>query len=161
MRKAKNGECLDWLLENAISFKGSNCLIWPYSICGAGYGQLTIGGKRKNSHRVVCEIVNGPQPALNYEAAHDCGVRNCVNPNHIRWDTRKNNLMDRIKHETANRGEKHGLAKLSTDDVLKIRSLKGLIPQVEIAKIFNISKQHVSRLIKKENWDWLQEGATS
>ena len=52
------------------------------------------------------------------------------------------------------RGENHGNAKLTGDQVLKIRKLynSGKYTQSRLAEIFKISRSHISKIISKKNW---------
>ena len=88
-----------------------------------------------------------------FVACHNDG--NCRN-NHIsnlRWDTQKNNLADTLKHGTRIRGEKHKLAKLTVQDILKIRELhKSGYTALEIAKIFPCSRRNISGILSGEKW---------
>lgn len=75
-----------------------------------------------------------------------CSVDGCVNPRHLRWDSRAGNLADRLTHGTDHRGEKAPWAKLTDSDILEIIALKGLLSQKEIALGFNVDPSHVSRI---------------
>ena len=48
-------------------------------------------------------------------------------------------------------GENHGLAKLTAEQVLEIRSMRG-VKQVHIAKLYGIDQSHVSNIINGKNW---------
>jgi len=56
------------------------------------------------------------------EACHDPdpNPHNCSLGN-LRWDTRKNNHADKIKHGTAQRGDNHGKSRLRESDIPVIR----------------------------------------
>lgn len=85
---------------------------------------LKEGGTRTVvcAHRVVALAFIGPQPSEGHEIAHNNGSRLFNHYSNLRWATRKQNAADMQHHETAQKGEKNGRAKLSTDDVRNIRA---------------------------------------
>jgi hypothetical protein len=65
--------------------KTDTCWMWT--------GPLSHGYGRHNqfrAHRVAYELTNGPIPD-GMEIDHECRVRQCVNPEHLRLATRKQN----------------------------------------------------------------------
>ena len=89
---------LDFILD-AIQTDVDDCILWPYATDPSGYGSVKYKGKKVNTHRLVCLLVYG-EPEGNLDAAHRCGVRACVNRNHLRWATRKENVKDSIDDGT-------------------------------------------------------------
>jgi hypothetical protein len=132
-----------WLGEH-VGYDGEDCLIWPFGKCN-GYGVLGSPAIRsvRYAHRVMCELVNGPCPGENYEAAHECGngKLGCVHPLHVKWKTKSENQQDRMKHGTQATGKR---SKISYAEAEEIRSLKGQMTQQEIADKFGISRANVS-----------------
>jgi len=68
------------------------CWLWVAGLQGGGYGQLWVNGKHEQSHRISYEFANGDIPD-NLEIDHICRVRTCVNPNHLRAVTHKENVL--------------------------------------------------------------------
>lgn len=153
------GEVQDYFYNVVMTYQGDDCLTWPYSTDGNGYGNIAFGGSGRYAkvHRLACQLVNGPPPTPDYEAAHNCGKGSsgCCNPNHLRWATRSENQMDRVEHGTSNRGSQHGMSKLVEDDVLVIASLKGRMSQSKIAKMFGVSQPNIVAIHKGYRWGWL------
>ena len=77
--------------EKIIRIPESGCWIWIASLNNKGYGQIS----GKYAHRVSYELVHGPIPdgAL---VLHSCDVSCCVNPNHLRLGSQKENMNDAI-----------------------------------------------------------------
>ena len=115
------GAALEWLLEYALPERASDCLLWPFTSSHNGYGVVRLSGQIWPAHRLVCHLVYGQAPFERAEAAHSCGVRACVNPQHIRWATHLENIRDKYLHGTQTKGEAHSLAKLTDDAVRLIR----------------------------------------
>lgn len=136
---------LEWLLENA-NHASDECLQWPFSFKGNGYGQVAVNGKNSSAHRVACELANGLPPSDEYDAAHNCGNRACVNGRHLRWATAKENSADRIIHGTHREGEKAGPAKLTNEQAREIQVAAG--KQRDIARLYGVTQKVVS-LIKR------------
>lgn len=72
------------------------CWLWQGCLSTNGYGRV---GKRDYVHRVVAELHHGPCPD-GQEVRHLCGQRRCVNPAHLAYGTRSENMRDAIGHGT-------------------------------------------------------------
>ncbi len=153
------GEVQDYFYNVVMKYAREDCLLWPYSTDGYGYGTISFGGAGKYAkvHRLACHLVTGPPPSPDHEAAHNCGngAAGCCNPNHLRWATRSDNQRDRIAHGTSNRGSKHGMSKLVEDDVLTIAKMKGHVSQSKLAKMYGVSQPTVASIHSGLMWSWL------
>jgi hypothetical protein len=135
-----NGKTYQWLLDHK-DHDGDYCLIWPFSRNPNGYGQLGYLGKSGYSHRMMCELVHGPAPSPDHEAAHSCGNGHmgCAHPKHLSWKTRSENLLDCREHGTQARSCNGNKGRLTDEQVMQIRALKGKKTQDEIAFTFGVS----------------------
>jgi len=139
-----------------IANPGTDCIIWPYALSN-GYAEFADKGKVKRGHQVACEMANGPRPA-GAQSAHNCGRAACINPRHLRWATCAENHADRLIHGTSNRGSGNPMCVLSADDVRSIREAaatgkRGVLTRC--AERFGISVQHVSDIVHRKKWAWL------
>lgn len=152
----KRGET-NAFFDFALQYEGSDCLIWPYARDAAGYAQINFEGRVRYVHRDVCIKKNGG-PEDGMVAAHSCGKGHlgCVNPNHVRWATRKENAHDMIDHGTKAFGEKTTGAKISNQQAIEIKSLKGKMTQGEIARIYGLTRQAIGDIHKGRRWAWLK-----
>ncbi|WP_082582646.1 HNH endonuclease [Mesorhizobium sp. Root172] len=154
-----NGEPLRYVQEVVLSFTGEECLIWPYSGNGAGYGTVSINGKNRYVHRMACEKANGPAPTPRHEAAHTCGRGKigCVNPGHLVWKTHPENMKDSVDHGSSAKGTQAGSAKLTEENVREIRALHGQRSQKDIGEMFGVSRSLVSVIHARKSWGWLDD----
>lgn len=67
--------------------------------------------------------------------------------------------MDKVDHGLSNRGERHGMHKITTRDVRRIRQMHSDgHSQQFIGDVFGIAQQSVSEIITGKTWSWLREG---
>lgn len=131
-------------------------MLKPFLSLKGGYPQVTLSrvGKKylRNSHKLVAAAFIGPCPR-GQEVRHRDG--NASNPrlDNLRYGTRAENEADKVLHNKSNRGERHGMAKLTNADVSEIRSLVELnISQRAIADQFGIHQSSVSKIAKGGRW---------
>lgn len=136
-----------------LQYEGDECLIWPYAKGGQA-ARLSVFGKLRVVPRMVCEVVNGPPPSDEYEAAHECGNGHlgCVTKRHLSWKTPAGNAADRYIHGTQRFGESSPKSKITEDDVIEIRSLFGKETQVAIAKRYGLNQSTISVIQARKTW---------
>lgn len=153
-----HGEPMRWLLEHVV-YKGDECLIWPYMRNNDGYGLIRDSGKNKHfmAHRVMCELASGKPNDTKLLTAHNCGNGHlgCVNPNHLRWDTPKGNMADKIIHGRNNRGMKHPKCQLTEDQVREIRISHPTENISQLARRFGVTRTSIRYILIRRNWSWL------
>lgn len=132
----------------------TGCWEWTASQIGKGYGQYRLkdGEGSGYAHRVSWLIYKGDIPDGKY-VCHRCDNRICVNPDHLWLGTCADNQSDMARKARALRGERNPCAKLTEDQVRKIRQLldEGL-PQTQIAEMFGIQQMQVSRIKSRSRW---------
>ncbi|WP_421591087.1 HNH endonuclease [Shinella sp. M27] len=154
-RNATPGEGLRWIKEHA-GYDGSGCLFYPFEKTRHGYGTLIVDGRRCVASNIMCREAHGEPPSAGMEAAHECGNRPCVNPTHLRWDTRSGNQDDKHAHGTFLRWIE-SKSTLSASDVLRIRQLAGTVMQKEIAAEYGVTQTIISKIISRKRWGWLTD----
>lgn len=135
------------------------CWNWNAGRFESGYGAFGLCKKLVKAHRVSFKLHKGEIPE-GLMVLHSCDNRRCVNPDHLFAGTHQDNMEDRKKKGRAigaNKGEAHHLAKLSTEDVLKIRKAyeAGYTTHRELAAQFNVSDSAIGLILNRTNWKHL------
>lgn len=149
------GSLPGYLEDVVMTFEEDDCLLWPFAKTNAGYGVIRMDGKNVVVSRYVCERVHGRPPTPEHEAAHSCGNGHlgCVSLKHLSWKTPVENQADRIIHGTTNRGERHGMSKLTKQDVLNIRSSQET--NVALAHRYGVGVGSINNVLARRTWGWL------
>lgn len=150
--------------EAHVVLEMNECIRWPFGHSSSGYGKLYVGTSREDNrtehvHVLACLRVNGPKPP-GLQVAHAVGCpRDCFNPRHLRWDTVKGNLADRVADGTLRRGETHPRAKITEVQALEIkrRYANGGISMTTLAAEYGLEKTTVRTLIRGKTWKHLPD----
>lgn len=117
-----------------------------------GYIYISRGDRRHIPvHRLVCERRHGLHPGM--DTLHSCDNRACINPEHVTFGTRLQNMGDCSKRGRTSRGIKRPNAKLTDSQVLEIRNSKEI--QQRIADRLGISQGIVSDIKARKRWSHL------
>lgn len=104
-------------------------------------------------HRLVLEAFVGPCPD-EMECCHNDGnpLNNALD--NLRWDTKRANQADRVKHGTHSRGERNANAKLTEADVRAIRAehASGGASQAELSRKYGVDPALIGRIIQRRSW---------
>jgi len=130
-----------------------DCWEWTGARSSGGYGTFhDCHDSRFQTHRVAYVVINGD---TELEVLHDCDNPPCCNPAHLCAGTQKENIRKCHAEGRASdrKGEKHGQAKLTDDDVREVRALyaDGWL-QREIAEEFGIAQSNVSIICRGKAW---------
>lgn len=126
----------------------SGCHEWQGSMAKTGYGNFHKDGKTHYTHRIAWEIEHGSEPS-DY-VLHKCDNRKCVNPDHLFIGSFYDNMDDMMAKGRQAHGEKNYHAKLTKEQVLKIRQEVGL--QQEIAEKYGVTRSLVSMIRSGRIW---------
>lgn len=69
----------------------TKCILWPGSRDKDGYGFVKINGKQYRAHRVALEKKIGRKLVGKECALHSCDNASCVNHDHLRVGSKKEN----------------------------------------------------------------------
>lgn len=110
---------------------------------------MIVNGKPQKVavHRALAWTFLGPPPPDKPFACHNDGDRSHNYLSNIRWDNGYGNMADKLAHNTHQRGEKCGMAKLSNAQVVDIRSrprYQGLVNA--LAKEFDVCASTITSI---------------
>lgn len=147
--------------ENSIPEPMSGCWLWiGESTASGGYGRIYLGERRHVlAHRVSWEAHNGKPIPNGLWALHKCDQPACVNPDHLYPGTHAQNTEDMVRRNRTAKwkglrcGEANPRAKLSWDDVPKIKSMvRRGISRRTVATLFAVSTTTINNLIAGRIW---------
>lgn len=131
----------------------SRCWEWQGST-RRGYGQFRVKNKYWFAHRLAYVLSKGDPGSL--LVCHSCDNKRCCNPDHLWLGTTNDNMADMVTkgRQARSSGEKNGNSKLTEDQIQQIFELNQLgHTQRSIADQFDISNQHISRIINGKRWE--------
>lgn len=134
---------------------------WPW-IGGLvnGYGAGTYGSERYKVSREILSEKLGRPIREGFQALHTCDNPACCNPAHLWEGTPKQNMEDkcakgRWKGESpCLKGEGHGRAVLTQDQVAEIWKARGAISYGKLADRYGVSKGTIHNIMRGTNWGW-------
>ncbi len=147
--------------------KGQRPSPWPmrglFSVHGRRQHRLVTDEGKKIyvfAHRLVLLVFIGSAPTPKHECAHNDGDRNNNHYTNLRWATHKENQADMKRHGTAPIGTRHGMAKLTELDVIRLRqdykdliAAKGLYgAQAAISRKYGVACETVADIVHHRHW---------
>lgn len=128
------------------------CWEWKASLLNEyGHGQSWDGENPAPAHRVAYTLAKGEPEGY---VMHECDNSSCVNPNHLKDGTQKENMEHAVETGRMHNGEDSGPAKLTWDEVAEIRAkLENMdMTQKEIGKQYGVSQPVVSDIKNDNIW---------
>jgi HNH endonuclease len=134
------------------------CQLWLGAKTSDGYGRLQWNGRTSRVTRLTWEIERGPIPP-GLHVLHHCDNPPCRNIEHLFLGTNLDNVADKVakgrQDRTSYPGESNGNVKLSGAQVLQIRAIPASITQREIAALYGVSRETVSKIRLRKTWTYL------
>lgn len=159
------------------------CWVWTGSKIKNGYGRVWMGDKRFLTHRLSWIMEHGDIPHdESYHGVctlHICDNTSCCRVSHLRLGSHADNMEDmtnkgrsrapvgdahglRLHPERRAKGDNHGKAKLTSDNVREIRSLyaSGGFTYAMLGARFGVNETVIGTIIRRETWvhvtdDWI------
>jgi hypothetical protein len=135
------------------TFQGKILKPW---INASGYAVVYLSRRGSQEphlvHRLVLAAFTGACPE-GQEGRHGPNGKLDNRASQLCYGTRRENMADKIRDGSSNRGERHGLAKLTADGVLDIRRRRADGERLEaIARRHGVSFQNVSLIVNRKAW---------
>ena len=124
--------------------RGPGCWTWMGDVDRNGYGCFFWKGRMRGAHTLALSFSTGEERTEGLDTCHSCDNRICVNPSHLRFDTRLSNVADMHNRGRAPRG---GKLSASQVEVLRIRRANGARLK-DLARDFGISASQASNITK-------------
>lgn len=140
-------------VKSIYRFKKSNPYIVPQTFASKKRDYLIVGftlnGKNINKyvHRLVAKAFI-PNPENKPTVNHKKGIKKDNRASELEWATYKEQEEHSVKFGLRMVGEKHSNAILSDEDIQNI--LNSSKKQRDLAKIYNVSFQHISNIILRK-----------
>lgn len=147
---------------------GPGCWEWTGCRRKDGYGEMRRArsgpGSILRAHRVAWELAHGAVPE-GLDVLHHCDNPPCVKTEpderwpegHLWLGTDLDNHRDRVAKGRSARGEQHGAARLTEDDVRRIRARRSVgATQLSLAVDFGVSRGTVGHILAGTYWGWLR-----
>lgn len=134
------------------SYHTDECIPWPFKLDNKGYGYILVGGKIIGAHRYVLQEFTG-EKGDGEDACHkpfQCSSKACVNPRHLYWGTRADNVRDSVVEGTHTRGVLNGNSKFTEDDIRMIR--KSSEHPVELGLKMGVNEKTIRRIRGRETY---------
>ena len=120
----------------------NGCWLWTAYRMKNGYGMFRTPARHELAHRASYRLFVGILDEK--DVMHACDTPACVNPEHLRLGTRRENMQDAKTKGRMRVGETHGRAKLTDAQVEFAKTAPGL--QREVAALLGVSQGHISFL---------------
>lgn len=151
-------------LQSRLTPAENGCSEWQGATQKQGYGQICIKLKGKPAqtalcHRLLWELVNNVRLERHEYVLHDCDNPKCLNLDHLRVGTAKENSQDMVKRGRSTKGIKRPIdpekprkrprphTRHHTHDDDKIRAIRSAYgPARHIAEEFGVSIGYVSKI---------------
>lgn len=130
------------------------CWEWVASKKGGGYGAFYLNGRLHGAHRASLFLFRGLDLSTPLDAMHSCDNPSCVNPDHISYGTRAENMVDasvkgRIVRVQDWRGALNPKSKLPEGCVQEVvESVSAGMTRKEASTKFGVSAVRVGQILK-------------
>lgn len=147
--------------------KTDGCWLWLAGLNSYGYGQFWLNGKNDLAHRVSMSGSGVDIPA-GMSVLHSCDNRRCVRPDHLFIGSQATNMADMkdkgraasgrnhgsyVSPDNFPRGEKVWTAKLTAEDVIRIREMFSAgVSYLDISHKFKIDRRHTWGIVNRRSW---------
>jgi hypothetical protein len=131
--------------------KSDDCWNWTAATNKKGYGIFDRDSGFATAHRYSYFLHFGEIPK-NKIICHKCDNPKCVNPSHLFVGTIADNNKDKTNKNRQAKGAVTNKAKLTREDIIKIRKLTKNTTLRKIATMFNVAHSTISSIKLGYTW---------
>lgn len=134
----------------SLAQRGSvdECWDWKGDRNRDGYGVFVFQGKQYGAHELALSFSTGEARLPELDTCHSCDRPECVNPAHLRFDTRRANVADMIARGRASRP-----GRLTDADIITIRRRRAAgARQVDLSRDFGVTDGQISMIVRGKRW---------
>jgi len=157
------GAELDEWINSKKHIDSNGCWIWDLSQ-SHGYGIVRIDGKMVGVHQYMLEQKIGRKLVVGEVTRHVCPDvpnRKCHNPSHLEIGLQRDNVRDTVDAGRQSKGERHstllGTSKLTKEQILEIRSQRGVKSGKQLASEYGVSTAQISRIQLNQQWSHVHQ----
>ncbi|WP_353107898.1 hypothetical protein [Gordonia sp. (in: high G+C Gram-positive bacteria)] len=126
----------------------NECWNWQGDTNRDGYGIFVYRGRRYGAHELALSFSTGEKRLDRLDTCHSCDNPTCVNPAHLRFDTRQANVDD-----MRDRGRVARQGRLSDAEIVLMRERRAAgARQIDLAEQFHVSAAYVSQVVRGLTW---------
>lgn len=130
----------------------TGCWLWLERLNDGGYGVLSVSGREVRAHVFSYTRFVGRVPKGKF-VLHKCDVRCCVNPEHLKTGSKKQNTQDAIERRRFPTGMKHSATTLTDQEVVAIRNDSR--KQRIIAEDYGVCQMTISNIKRRFTWKYV------
>lgn len=152
------GYCADaaGVIWSDSGWRGHECRALVPETDRYGYQKvrLVVDGRRRRVavHTLIALAFHGERPA-GAQVRHLNGRRDDNRAENLAWGSASENAADREQHGTTARGERNGFARLTDDEVRRVRGLLATgRSQRAVAALVGCSQRTVGAIARNERW---------
>lgn len=124
------------------------CWPWLGDTTKDGYGIFQFHGRRYGAHELALSFTTGEARLSTLDTCHSCDTPLCVNPAHLRFDTRRSNVTEMVE-----RGRMARQGRLTDEEIILIRKRRAAgARQSDLAQQFGVSDGQISMIVRGKRW---------
>lgn len=127
-----------------------DCVVWPHATTSKGYGTVRYQGRMHSTHRLALVLATGTNDPAMHAAHGPCHNPACMNVRHLRWATPAENLADRDRDGTNQRGARGPRARLTEAEVRAI--LASTDSQPSLAERYGVAVSTINHIRSGRKW---------
>lgn len=143
------------ILVSSVVAEEDGCKLWPWSINGSGYAQISIDGLTHKISRLVLEKKLGRKIQATMLACHTCDNRRCIAEEHLYEGSYRQNRQDTVDRGRTNpsKGSERWNSRLHERHIPLIRRLSLMgYSNAFLARYLDVSAETIRAVVNGVAW---------